>query len=55
MELIREIVKMIVEALLGALPRLVQDTARKVEADEESRAERERALKAFADFEGIDL
>ncbi len=55
MEILKAIVLMIVEALMQAIPDMVKDKARVVEADASDEEVRERVTRAFADFEGVDF
>lgn len=53
--ILKAVVLMIVEALLQALPEMLKDKARVVEADESDAEVRERVTRAFAEFEGVDF
>lgn len=46
---------MIVEALMQALPEMLKDKARVVEADAADADVRERVTRAFDEFEGVDF
>ena len=55
MDIIKAIVLMIVEALMQALPEMLKDKARVVEADAADADVRERVTRAFDEFEGVDF
>lgn len=55
MEIIKAIVLLIVEALAQALPEMVKDKARVVEADTSDEKVRGRVTRAFDEFEGVDF
>ena len=55
MEIIKAIVLLIVEALMQALPDMLKDKARVVEADEHDEEVRESVTRAFSEFEGVDF
>jgi len=49
------IVEVLLKAILQALPAIMRDEARTIEPDERDDEMRERALRAFSEFEGVDL
>lgn len=55
MDILKAIVLMIVEALMQALPEMLKDKARVVEADERDEKVSGRVTRAFAKFEGVDF
>ena len=55
MEIIKSIIMLFVNALVQALPEMLKDKARVVEADASDEETRERVGRAFSEFEGVDF